>query len=66
LKESFGASTIVHDFYEVETANYYKLDKVAYDTILDLKKINASYESCFSTEMKRFSNWYDSEKKSKL
>jgi hypothetical protein len=27
-KESFGASTIVHDFYEVETANYYKLDKV--------------------------------------
>jgi hypothetical protein len=28
-KESFGASTIVHDFYEVETANYYKLDDVA-------------------------------------
>jgi hypothetical protein len=26
LEESFGASTIVHDFYEV--ANYYKLDKV--------------------------------------
>ncbi|WP_035670632.1 hypothetical protein [Flavobacterium sp. 83] len=25
-KESFGASTIVHDFYEVETANYVKLD----------------------------------------
>jgi hypothetical protein len=25
-KESFGASTIVHDFYEVKTANYYKLD----------------------------------------
>jgi hypothetical protein len=24
--KSFGASTIVHDFYEVETANYYKLD----------------------------------------
>jgi hypothetical protein len=38
LKESFGASTIVHDFYEVETANYYKLDKLSYDTILDLKK----------------------------
>jgi hypothetical protein len=29
LKESFGASTIVHDFYEVETANYYKLDQAA-------------------------------------
>jgi len=28
-KESFGASTIVHDFYEVETANYYKLDQAA-------------------------------------
>jgi hypothetical protein len=28
-KESFGASTVVHDFYEVETANYYKLDDVA-------------------------------------
>ena len=27
-KESFGASTIVHDFYEVETANYYLLDTV--------------------------------------
>jgi hypothetical protein len=27
-KESFGASTIVHDFYEVQTANYYKLDNV--------------------------------------
>jgi hypothetical protein len=25
-KESFGASTIVHDFYEVKTANYVKLD----------------------------------------
>ncbi|SHN10416.1 GNAT family N-acetyltransferase [Flavobacterium xinjiangense] len=25
-KESFGASTIVHDFYEVETKNYDKLD----------------------------------------
>lgn len=25
-KESFGASAIVHDFYEVETANYSKLD----------------------------------------
>ena len=25
-KESFGASTIVHDFYEVETANHSKLD----------------------------------------
>lgn len=25
-KESFGASTVVHDFYEVETANYIKLD----------------------------------------
>jgi hypothetical protein len=25
-KESFGASTIVHDFYEVETANYAKLN----------------------------------------
>jgi hypothetical protein len=25
-KESFGASTIVHDFYEVETKNYVKLD----------------------------------------
>ena len=25
-KESFGASTVVHDFYEVETANYDKLD----------------------------------------
>jgi hypothetical protein len=28
-KESFGASTVVHDFYEVETANYYKLDDAA-------------------------------------
>jgi hypothetical protein len=28
-KESFGASTIVHDFYEVETANYYKLEQAA-------------------------------------
>jgi hypothetical protein len=27
-KESFGASTIIQDFYEVETANYYKLDTV--------------------------------------
>ncbi|WP_291099419.1 MULTISPECIES: GNAT family N-acetyltransferase [unclassified Flavobacterium] len=27
-KESFGASTIAHDFYEVETANYYLLDTV--------------------------------------
>jgi hypothetical protein len=27
-KESFGASTIVHDFYEVESANYFLLDKV--------------------------------------
>lgn len=26
-KESFGAATIVHDFYEVETTNYYKLDQ---------------------------------------
>ncbi|MFV8346835.1 GNAT family N-acetyltransferase [Flavobacterium sp. ZB4P13] len=25
-KESFGASTIIHDFYEVKTANYVKLD----------------------------------------
>uniref|UniRef100_UPI0025C37735 GNAT family N-acetyltransferase n=1 Tax=Flavobacterium sp. TaxID=239 RepID=UPI0025C37735 len=25
-KESFGANTIVHDFYEVKTANYVKLD----------------------------------------
>lgn len=25
-KESFGASTIVHDFYEIETANYTKLN----------------------------------------
>lgn len=25
-KESFGASTVVHDFYEVETANYIKLN----------------------------------------
>jgi len=25
-KESFGASTIIHDFYEVETANYVKLN----------------------------------------
>jgi len=27
-KESFGASTIVHDFYEVETSSYYFLDTV--------------------------------------
>lgn len=27
-KESFGASTIVHDFYEVETANYNKLNGI--------------------------------------
>jgi hypothetical protein len=27
-KESFGASTIMHDFYEVETINYSKLDTV--------------------------------------
>lgn len=27
-KESFGSSTIVHDFYEVETINYSKLDTV--------------------------------------
>ncbi|UQD57613.1 GNAT family N-acetyltransferase [Flavobacterium sp. K5-23] len=27
-KESFGASTIVHDFYEVKTAHYSKLDNV--------------------------------------
>jgi hypothetical protein len=27
-KEGFGASTIVHDFYEVKTANYSKLDNV--------------------------------------
>jgi len=27
-KESFGASTIVHDFYEVDTANYIKLEDI--------------------------------------
>jgi len=27
-KESFGAGTIVHDFYEVGTANYAKLESV--------------------------------------
>ena len=27
-KESFGASTVVHDFYEVETINYAKLENV--------------------------------------
>lgn len=27
-KESFGASTIVHDFYEIETDNYSKLENV--------------------------------------
>jgi hypothetical protein len=27
-KESFGASTIVHDFYEVETINYSKLEDI--------------------------------------
>ncbi|MGN7811288.1 GNAT family N-acetyltransferase [Flavobacterium sp. 22076] len=27
-KESFGASTIVHDFYEVETSNYTKLNGI--------------------------------------
>ena len=27
-KESFGASTIVHDFYEVQTANSHLLEKV--------------------------------------
>jgi hypothetical protein len=27
-KESFGASTIIHDFYEVETANYKLLEQV--------------------------------------
>ncbi|TCN57480.1 GNAT family N-acetyltransferase [Flavobacterium circumlabens] len=27
-KESFGAGTIIHDFYEVETANYSKLETV--------------------------------------
>ena len=27
-KESFGASTIVHDFYEVKTANFYLLENV--------------------------------------
>jgi hypothetical protein len=27
-KESFGASIIVHDFYEVKTSNYYLLDSV--------------------------------------
>ncbi|WP_337964718.1 GNAT family N-acetyltransferase [uncultured Flavobacterium sp.] len=27
-KESFGASTIVHDFYELETANYNKLNGI--------------------------------------
>lgn len=27
-KESFGASTIVHDFYEVETINYSKLEHI--------------------------------------
>jgi hypothetical protein len=27
-KESFGASIIVHDYYVVETANYFKLDNV--------------------------------------
>ncbi len=27
-KESFGASTVVHDFYEVETSNYYLLESV--------------------------------------
>ncbi len=28
-KESFGASTIVHDFYEVETSKFYLLENVA-------------------------------------
>ncbi|MFV8359271.1 GNAT family N-acetyltransferase [Flavobacterium sp. LS1P3] len=27
-KESFGASTIVHDFYEVETVNHFKLENI--------------------------------------
>ena len=27
-KESFGAGTVVHDFYEVETINYRLLDTV--------------------------------------
>ncbi|MNY35975.1 hypothetical protein D3C86_1704260 [compost metagenome] len=27
-KESFGASTIVHDFYEIETDNYSKLENI--------------------------------------
>lgn len=27
-KESFGASTIIHDFYELETANYTKLNDI--------------------------------------
>jgi hypothetical protein len=27
-KESFGAGTIIHDFYEVETAKYTLLDAV--------------------------------------
>lgn len=27
-KESFGANTVVHDFYEVETAHFYKLENV--------------------------------------
>lgn len=27
-KESFGASTIVHDFYEVETSSYHLLEKI--------------------------------------
>ena len=27
-KESFGASTVIHDFYEVETANYELLEGV--------------------------------------
>ncbi|PUU67915.1 GNAT family N-acetyltransferase, partial [Flavobacterium sp. WLB] len=27
-KESFGASTIIHDFYEIETSNYTKLNGI--------------------------------------
>jgi hypothetical protein len=66
-KESFEPSTIVHDFYEVETANYYKLDQVAIWYHFRFKKNKCLIRNLFQLKIKRFRKWLVySGKKSKL
>jgi hypothetical protein len=42
MERKFCARTVVQDFYELETASYYKLEKQQYDTFLNLKKYKRS------------------------